>query len=164
MPIVFPARCTRTMKTKTPEGMREWMGGYKGSMSMLICSQKCFGLPGKYSWVLCFMIFIWKMWFPFSQLRVRTLVKLGTEGGARLEFPGNKPNHQDSWPPALKNQNCCLRGVTGLQRLPRKKISKRKQTVSKPKCKVAGGMASLLPMLLRKLRKPAEKPWLAGAE
>ena len=21
------------------------MGGYKGSMSMLICSQKCFGLP-----------------------------------------------------------------------------------------------------------------------
>jgi len=97
------------------------------------------------------MIFIWKRWFPFSQLRVRTLFELGREGGARLGFPGNKPNHQASWPPALKNQNCCFRGVTGLQRFPRKKISKRKQRVSKPKRKVAGNMAwKLLPMLLGK--------------
>lgn len=66
------------------------------------------------------MIFIWKRWFPFSQLRVRTLFELGREGGARLGFPGNKPNHQASWPPALKKTELLLQRSDWTPEAPKK--------------------------------------------
>lgn len=124
------------MKTKTPE----WIKRYRRLISMLVCRQKCFALPSERH--LGSLFYDTHLEKASSFIIIKGADSLSFTRRVELNkgfLETNQINHQASWLPTLKSQNCCFRGRTGLRKATRNGIPQEKSKSVQGQVQSCGG-------------------------